>query len=77
MEKVQESEIKTFETRSETLNFTALVSELEYLRTLAPEKPQVEPGSKTSQPDNSGDDEKDQTRSGPVNPAHWGVNFQA
>ena len=74
-EKIQESEIKTFETRNETLNFTALVSELEYLRTLAPEKPQVEPGSKTSQPDNSGDDKREQTQSGPVNPAHWGVNF--
>ena len=73
---VKETDIEKFNTRAEKMTFADLVDETTHLRSLAPEKPEVDPGSKTSQPDNSGDENKnEQTRSGPVNPAHWGVNY--
>ena len=72
-ESVTESDIERFEARSAKLGFDELVSELEHLRTLAPEKPEVEPGSQTSQPDNSGNREESKTEVRGVNPPHWGV----
>ena len=76
-EKLQESELEAVEGRSSKMTFKELVTELEYLRTLAPADPKVEPGSKTSQPDNSGNrsDESDEDEKIIVNPAHWGVRF--
>ena len=72
-ESVTESDIERFEKRADTLTFSELVTETEHLRSLAPEKPKVEPGSKTTQPDNSGSrDAKDKTQTRGINPPHWG-----
>ena len=74
-ESLQESEVERFEKRAEKMTFTDLVDELDHLRSLAPEKPEVDPGSKTKQPDNSGnpDNKRDQkTERRAVNPPHWG-----
>lgn len=53
-ESFQDSDKERFESRAANLTFKDLVEENEHLRSIAPEKPEVEPGSKTEQPDNSG-----------------------
>ena len=72
-EKVTEKEIEKFEKRCEKKNFEELLEDRDYLRTLAPEDPKVDPGSKTSQPDNSGkkSDDADDKKVRGFNPPHW------
>ena len=72
-EGVTESDVERFTKRAASLTFTELVGELEHLRSLAPEKPTVEPGSQTTQPDESGSrDTPQKTTRSYVNPPHWG-----
>lgn len=72
-EACSEKDIERFKTRAGAMQFEELVSELEHLRTLAPEKPEVEPGSQTTQPDNSGnrDATSDKTETRSSNPDWW------
>ena len=77
-EALQDSDVERFEKRSEKMDFESLLIERDHLRTIAPTVPQVEPGSKTEQPDNSdntdakGGGEKEEKARG-VNPPHWVV----
>ena len=74
-ESVTEKDIERFTKRAESMDFETLQSELEHLRMLAPAKPEVEPGSKTEQPDNSGsrDTKSEDKEVRGYNPPHWGV----
>ena len=74
-EKCTEKDVERFQKRAGTMDFDALVAELEHLRTLAPDPPKVEPGSQTSQPDNSKGESREEpkTEVRGVNPPHWGV----
>ena len=78
-EKVTEKEIERFNKRAEKMTFEDLVLERDHQRTMAPAKPEIDPGSKTTQPDNSGkssegdDDKKKKVRG--MNPPSWAKRY--
>ena len=69
---VKEDDVNAIEKRFAGMTFRELAGELEYYERLAPDKPKVESGSQTEQPDRSGDrsDAKPKVRS--IAPPHWG-----
>ena len=78
-EALQENEVERFSTRADKMSFADLQLETEHLRSIAPAKPDVEPGSKTRQPDNTDSPDKERKKeTAPIvtNPPGWGVRYK-
>ena len=71
-ENVKEADVERVQKRLDTLTYAELVGERDYYAEQAPDKPEVEPGSQTSQPDRSGDrDGSKKTGRRALIPLHW------